>query len=76
MTDRDNVPEPCTAAARDQGCTCRMSWVDSATIDPPHEIVNPNCPLHGVYQDPDEARDRLIEDREWWEQLAARDDGW
>jgi hypothetical protein len=43
-------------------CTCRMSSVNSASIDPPHEIVDPWCPLHGG-RDPDRERDERI-DRE------------
>jgi len=60
--DRD-VPDPCTQAARDRGCTCRMSTVHSASIDPPHEIINEWCPLHGG-KDPDEEYEKARE-RQW-----------
>lgn len=58
----DESAEPCTDAARNDGCTCRMSSVNSASIDPPHEIVDPWCPLHGG-RDPDRERDERM-DRE------------
>lgn len=44
-------PEPCTDAARDLGCSCRMSSVDSASLESPEPIVNEWCPVHG--RDPD-----------------------
>jgi hypothetical protein len=44
-------PEPCTDEAREQGCTCRMESVNSASIDPPEPIINEWCPVHG--RDPD-----------------------
>ena len=44
--------EPCTYAARRDGCTCRMETVNSASIDPPEPIIDPWCPLHGG-KDPD-----------------------
>ena len=28
-------------------CTCRLSSINSASIEPPHRIVNPWCPVHG-----------------------------
>lgn len=60
--------EPCTAAARDQGCTCSMETVHSASIDPPEPIVDRDCPLHGN-SDPDRAydemRDRQMEGRDY-----------
>lgn len=55
------VPEPCTSDARDQGCTCRMETVHSASIDPPEPILNEWCPLHG-WRDPDNERDALRDD--------------
>jgi hypothetical protein len=58
----EETPEPCTEAAREQGCSCRMSSVNSASIDPPHEIVDPWCPIHGG-RDPDRERDERM-DRE------------
>lgn len=44
------------------GCTCRMSSVSSASIDPPEPMQDRNCPHHGWAPDPDDARDRAIED--------------
>lgn len=60
----DRTPEPCTQEARDEGCTCRMSSVHSASIDPPHEVINLNCPLHGneAARDPDAAYESLRDD--------------
>lgn len=55
------VPEPCTSAAFSAGCTCRMSPVNSASIDPPEPIVDRNCPLHGSYRDPDAEREEQRE---------------
>jgi hypothetical protein len=61
--DPDDPPEPCTAAANAAGCTCRMSPVNSATIDPPEPIIDRSCPLHGSERDPDDARDEMLERR-------------
>lgn len=44
-------------------CTCSMSVVHSTDIDPPEMRVDPHCPTHGRYQDPDRLRDERI-DRE------------
>jgi len=41
--------------------------VNSASIDPPHEIINPWCPLHGGL-DPDEEYEKQRErawDKDW-----------
>jgi hypothetical protein len=59
----DEPTEPCTAKANAGGCTCRMSPVNSTTIDPPEPIIDGWCPLHGR-RDPDQERDARIE-REW-----------
>jgi hypothetical protein len=71
----DEIPEPCTAEATAAGCSCRMSSVNSATIDPPEPVVSINCPLHGKYRpggvDPDNERDFRDEDREFYNQLSA-----
>jgi hypothetical protein len=58
------TPEPCTQEARNEGCTCRMSSVNSASIDPPEPVRDLNCPLHGNYaaRDPDGARDQSLDD--------------
>ena len=67
MNDRRDAPDPCTQEAREQGCTCRMSSVNSASIDPPHEIIDPWCPLHGGL-DPDEEYEKKRErawDKDW-----------
>lgn len=45
-------PEPCTRRAREYGCTCTMSSVNSASIDPPEPVLDPWCPVHGG-RDPD-----------------------
>jgi hypothetical protein len=57
-----NAPDPCTEEAREQGCTCRMSSVNSASIDPPHEVLDKNCPLHGWAPDPDAECERRRDD--------------
>lgn len=65
----DYPPDPCTEGARDQGCTCRMESVHSASIDPPEPIADKNCPLHGWAPDPDDALEEQRElraDRPWW----------
>lgn len=36
------------------GCTCSMSPVHSASIDPPEPVRNRHCPHHGTF-DPDAA---------------------
>lgn len=41
-------------------CTCRMSPVDSATIDPPYLILDEWCPIHG--KDPDEELQKKRDD--------------
>jgi len=60
-------PEPCTAAAIHQGCTCSVPPAHSASIDPPEPRRAKDCPLHGRTRDPDRAleamRDREAEDR-------------
>jgi hypothetical protein len=56
----DEPPEPCTAKANAGGCTCRMSPVNSASIDPPEPIIDGWCPLHGG-RDPDAERDEQLE---------------
>lgn len=83
--DDDEIPEPCTSAARAQGCSCRMESVNSASIDPPEPIVDIGCPVHGKYRpggvDHDDERDRRIEDIEdacndaedaWGDEMARR----
>jgi hypothetical protein len=54
--------DPCTQDAREAGCTCSMSSVDSASIDPPHEIIDKYCPLHGYALDPDYEHERQRDD--------------
>lgn len=49
-------------------CTCTMSHTHSASIDPPHEIVDPWCPIHGsrdADREYDEMRDRQMEGRDY-----------
>jgi len=38
-----------------------MSSVNSASIDPPHEVIDKNCPLHGnaAARDPDAAYEAM-----------------
>lgn len=59
---REHVPDPCTEEAREQGCSCTMSSVNSASIDPPHEVRDKYCPLHGWAPDPDEEYERQRDD--------------
>lgn len=47
----EDVPEPLTPEACALGCSCRMSFVWSNSIDPPEPIVDKWCPVHG--RDPD-----------------------
>lgn len=85
MSDDDEIPEPCTDAAMLAGCTCRMSAVHSASIDPPEPVLDIGCPVHGKYRpggvDADDERDRRIEDLEdacndaadtWHDEMARR----
>ena len=57
-----NIPDPCTQAARNEGCICTMPFVHSAQIDPPEPRVHKDCPLHGWAPDPDDARQQRIDD--------------
>lgn len=57
----EHVPDPCTEEAREQGCTCYLSPVNSASIDPPHEMIHPWCPLHG-HRDADAEYERARDD--------------
>lgn len=54
------------------GCICGWSSVNSASIDPPHEVVNKNCPLHGnaAARDPDAVYEAKRDDppQPWWEE--------
>ncbi len=61
-----NLPDPCTQEAREEGCTCGWSSVNSATIDPPHEVIDKNCPLHGLAPDPDDERERRRDDEDFF----------
>lgn len=58
------TPEPCTQEARDDGCTCGWSSTNSASIDPPHEVTDIHCPLHGNWaaRDPDAAYEAMRDD--------------
>ena len=64
-TDCRGAFDPCTQDARDMGCTCRLSSVNSATIDPPHEIIDRWCPLHGA-RDPDAEYDQARDDADFF----------
>jgi hypothetical protein len=68
MTRDDAHHDPCTPGAREEGCTCRMSSVNSATIDPPEPVIDKYCPLHGWAPDPDDERQRRREDEEFFRQ--------
>lgn len=70
---RADVPDPCTQEAREQGCTCRMSSVNSASIDPPHEIIDKWCPLHGGL-DPDDELDKQRENEEFYKDWPNDED--
>lgn len=60
---RDDTPEPCTEEAQEQGCTCRIPFATAYDIDPPEPRRDKHCPLHGWAPDPDDARERMEEDR-------------
>lgn len=49
---------------RDPDCSCRMSAVHSASLEPPHLVVDEWCQIHG--RDPDAEADRRAEDREFF----------
>lgn len=56
-------------------CVCGWSSVNSASIDPPHRVVNKHCPIHGNFaaRDPDaalEAKRDHERDFPWWEEEA------
>lgn len=59
-----SVPCPCTKEAREQGCICGWSPVNSASIDPPHEVIHRHCPIHGnaAARDPDAAYEARRDD--------------
>ncbi len=59
----DNPPDlcPCSEAARREGCTCTMSHVHSASVDPPEPRIDQCCPLHG--RDPDAEREKRRDDQ-------------
>ena len=59
-------------AAHQQGCTCRMSFIHSASIDPPHEIVDQWCPLHGR-RDPDRELEAERDDKEFFASMGWDD---
>jgi hypothetical protein len=52
-------------------CTCRMSSVNSASIDPPEPILDPWCPLHG--KDPDDEREKRRDNAAWRKQCGWED---
>lgn len=56
---------------RDPDCSCRMSAVHSASLEPPHEIVDEWCPTHG--RDPDAEAERRAEDREFFRNFQDED---
>jgi len=58
----------------DPRCTCRLESVHSAMIDPPEMILDPWCPVHGR-RDPDEERQRAIDDAAWDRDIGGWDDG-
>lgn len=48
----------------DAECTCRMSSVNSATIDPPEPILDRECPVHGSPRDPDAEYEAKRDDKD------------
>jgi len=70
----DDIPDPCTEEARDQGCICQMGIANSASIDPPEPSRNKYCPLHGWAPDPDDERDRKRDDDAWFGRHFYLDD--
>jgi hypothetical protein len=60
--DEDGEPAPCSEAARKMGCTCRWSSINSASLEPPHEIIEKWCPVHGL--DPDEEMEKRRDEKE------------
>jgi len=56
------IADMCTEEAIEQGCTCSVPFASSYDIDPPEPRMDRYCPLHGNQTDPDDARDRQIDD--------------
>lgn len=54
---REHMPEPCTEEANEQGCSCDMYYAGFYSLNPPEPRINPHCPLHGRYRDPDAMRE-------------------
>lgn len=59
MSAGPREPEDCEVGQ--DGCTCRWSSINSASIDPPHPTLDPWCPVHGG-RDPDEEYERRRDD--------------
>lgn len=58
----DDKPDPCTAEAREMGCTCSVPHASSYDLDPPEPKIDRHCPVHGYGEDPDDARQRKLDD--------------
>lgn len=61
MAPRDK-PDMCTDEARALGCSCRLSSVNSASIDPPEPVMDEWCPVHG--RDPDYEMEKRRDSRD------------
>jgi hypothetical protein len=71
MQSRMGDPIPfCQACEDEKDCTCRMSSVNTASIDPPEMVLNPRCPVHGKYRDPDEEYERRRDDAAFDRQMG------
>ena len=70
----DDIPDPCTDEARDQGCICHMPVAALEDTDPPGPCRNKFCPLHGWAPDPDYEYERKRDDDAWFRLHFARDD--
>lgn len=69
------APDPCTADAIEQGCTCHVPSATAYDFDPPEPKRNKHCPLHGWAPDPDEAYERMRDDaRDFPPEDWGRDD--
>lgn len=73
MTRPRPAPRFAMPLEREQDCTCRMSAVHATDTDPPHEVVDEWCPVHG--RDPDAEADRRAEDREAEREMDDCDGG-
>ena len=63
----DLIPEPCTTAANEQGCSCTIPTAGPTDIDPPEPRIDRHCPLHGK-PEREYDHEEMLERRAWREE--------